>query len=84
MIDLQRQSEELLFRSSSNLTVIEARDEQPVPDQDRGWIKYPYMCVHIRDHAPIAIQLFAQRNLAGLASLIDILGFKRAISMALK
>jgi len=70
-----------LVHNSPNLRIIEARNEEPVPGEDRGWIKYPVLCNHLRDHAAIAIPLFAQRNLAGLTGLMDALGLGRAVIM---
>ncbi|MEX1121890.1 MAG: hypothetical protein WED82_07145 [Balneolales bacterium] len=81
LIGLQSQLEDPIYRSSSNLTVIATRDEQPVPGENRGWMKYSDLCVHMRNHAAIAIPLFAQRNLAGLTSLMDVLGLGRAVLM---
>jgi glycosyltransferase involved in cell wall biosynthesis len=70
-----------VFHTSPNLRIIEARNEEPVPGEDRGWIKYPDLCNQMRDHAAIAIPLFAQRNLAGLTGLMDALGLGRAVIM---
>jgi glycosyltransferase involved in cell wall biosynthesis len=70
-----------VFHTCPNLRIIEARNEEPVPGDDRGWIKYPALCNHMRDHSAIAIPLFAQRNLAGLTGLMDALGLGRAVIM---
>ena len=81
VIGLQGQLDNPIFHASPNLKIIEARNEQPVPGQNRGWLKYPELCQHMRSHATIAIPLFAQRNLAGLTSLMDVLGLGRAVLM---
>ena len=81
IIGLQGQLDDPIFHSSSKLTLIEARNEQPVPGQKRGWLKYPELCQHMQAHAAIAIPLFAQQNLAGLTSLMDVLGLGRAVLM---
>ena len=81
VIGLEGQLNERIFHSTPNLKVIEARNEQPVPGEKGGWLKYHELCEHMRLHAAIAIPLFAQRNLAGLTSLMDVLGLGRAVLM---
>ena len=81
VIGLQGQLNDSIFQTSSNLKTIEARNEQPAPGENRGWLKYPELCQLMRGHAAIAIPLFAQRNLAGLTSLMDALGLGRAVLM---
>lgn len=66
---------------TSNLRLIEAPDEQPVPGQKQGWMKYPALCSHMREHSAIAIPLFAQESLAGVTSLMDAIGLGRAVLM---
>jgi glycosyltransferase involved in cell wall biosynthesis len=81
VIGLQGHLNDAVFHETSNLRIIEARNEQPVPGEDRGWIKYPALCSHMRAHAAIAIPLFAQDSLAGLTGLMDALGLGRAVIM---
>ena len=81
VIGLQGQLDNPIFHTSSNLNIIEARNEQPAPGENRGWLKYPELCQHMRGHGAIAIPLFAQRNLAGLSSVMDVLGLGRAVLM---
>jgi glycosyltransferase involved in cell wall biosynthesis len=81
VIGLQGHLDNPLFHSSQRLNVIETRNEEPVPGEDRGWLKYPDLCDHMRSHAAIAIPLFDQSNLAGLTSLMDALGLGRAVLM---
>lgn len=81
IIGLSGQLDDQIFHTTSKLKLIEARNEQPVPGQNRGWLKYPELCQHMQAHAAIAIPLFAQRNLAGLTSLMDVLGLGRAVLM---
>jgi glycosyltransferase involved in cell wall biosynthesis len=81
LIGLQGHLNDPVYRTTSRLTLIEARNEQPVPGEDRGWIKYPALCDHMRAHAAIAIPLFAQLTLAGVTSLMDALGLGRAVLM---
>jgi hypothetical protein len=81
VIGLQGHLDNPLFHSSTNIKVIEARNEEPVPGEDRGWLKYPVLCGHMRSHAAIAVPLFGQYNLAGLTSLMDALGLGRAVLM---
>jgi glycosyltransferase involved in cell wall biosynthesis len=81
VIGLEGHLNSTIFHTSPNLRIIEARNEQPVPGEDRGWIKYPVLCNHMQDHAAIAIPLFAQSNLAGLTGLMDALGLGRAVIM---
>jgi glycosyltransferase involved in cell wall biosynthesis len=66
---------------TGGLRVIEAPDEQPVPGQKRGWMKYPELCSHMRAHSAVAIPLFAQESLAGVTSLMDAIGLGRAVLM---
>ena len=81
VIGLQGQLDNPIFHTSSNVNIIEARNEQPAPGENRGWLKYPELCQHMQSHGAIAIPLFAQRNLAGLTSLMDVLGLGRAVLM---
>lgn len=81
LIGLQGQLDDPIFGSTPQLKIIEARNEQPVPGENRGWIKYPELCYHMRSHSALAIPLFAQNSLAGLTSLMDGLGLGRAILM---
>jgi glycosyltransferase involved in cell wall biosynthesis len=81
VIGLEGHLNDAVFHTSPNVRIIEARNEQPAPGEDRGWIKYPALCNHMRDHSAIAIPLFAQRNLAGLTGLMDALGLGRAVIM---
>jgi len=81
VIGLKGHLDDPLYHSSQRLKVIEARNEEPVPGEDRGWLKYPELCVHMRSHAAIAIPLFDQSNLAGLTSLMDAFALGRAVLM---
>jgi hypothetical protein len=81
VIGLEGHLNDAVFHTSPYVRIIEARNQQPAPGEDRGWIKYPSLCNHMRDHSAIAIPLFAQRNLAGLTSLMDALGLGRAVIM---
>lgn len=81
IIGLKGHLENPLFHSSQNLKIIETRNEEPVPGEDRGWLKYPDLCNHMRSHAAIAIPLFDQSSLAGLTSLMDAFGLGRAVLM---
>lgn len=81
IIGLEGHLDDPAFHAGPHLRIIQARNEQPVPGEDKGWMKYPQICHHIRAHAVVAIPLYAQRNLAGLTSLMDALGLGRAILM---
>jgi glycosyltransferase involved in cell wall biosynthesis len=81
IIGLRGQLDDPAFRGKECLRVIEAPNEEPVPGERRGWLKYPELCSHMRSHAAIAIPLFAQSSLAGVTSLMDALGLGRAILM---
>ena len=81
IIGLEDQLGDPIFNQSPSLAVIKARNEQPVPGQDRGWLKYPKLCTYMQEHSAIAIPLFAQNSLAGLTSLMDALGLGRAVLM---
>jgi hypothetical protein len=81
IIGLEGHLNDPVFHTSTSLRIIEARNEEPVPGEDRGWIKYPALCEHMRDNSAIAIPLFAQRSLAGLTGLMDALGLGRAVIM---
>jgi glycosyltransferase involved in cell wall biosynthesis len=81
VIGLQGQLDDPIFQKSSNLRIVEARNKQPVPGENQGWLKYPELCQYMRSHGAIAIPLFPQQNLAGLTSLMDALGLGRAVLM---
>jgi glycosyltransferase involved in cell wall biosynthesis len=81
VIGLQGHFDDPVFRNTQNLRIIEARNEEPAPGEDSGWIKYPDLCRHMRLHAAIAIPLLAQPSLAGLTGLMDALGLGRAVIM---
>ena len=81
VIGLQGQLDVPSIHSSDRIRVILARNEEPVPGEDRGWLKYPQLCSHMQAHAAIAIPLFSQNTLAGLTSLMDALGLGRAVLM---
>lgn len=81
IVALQGHLSRAVLDGSPQLRLIEARNEEPVPGEDRGWVKYPTLCRYMRDHAVIAIPLYAQRSLAGLTSLMDALGLGRAVLM---
>jgi glycosyltransferase involved in cell wall biosynthesis len=81
IVGLQGHLNDPVFQISSQLRVIEARNEEPVPGEDTGWLKYPTLCRYMRDHAVVAIPLFPQRSIAGLTSLMDSLGLGRAVLM---
>ena len=81
VIGLQSQLDTLTIKSSPNLKVIAARNAEPVPGEDQGWLKYQDLCIHMRSHAAIAIPLYDQSNLVGLTSLMDVFGLGRAVLM---
>ena len=81
IIGLEGHLDDLGARDASNLRVIEAPNEQPVPGQKKGWFKYPELCAHMAAHAAIAIPMFAQKSLAGVTSLMDAIGLGRAVLM---
>jgi len=81
IIALEGHLDDPVFRATPRLKVIQARNEEPVPGENRGWMKYTELCSHIRAHAVLAIPLYAQRNIAGLTGLMDALGLGRAILM---
>lgn len=81
LIGLQGKLDDPIYHQTGGLQTIEACNEEPIPGEDRGWLKYPALCEHMRAHEAIAIPLFAQRSLAGLTSLMDALGLGRAVLM---
>lgn len=81
IVALEGQLDRALLQRSPHLRLIEARNEEPAPGEDRGWLKYPTLCQYMRDHAVIAIPLYPQHSLAGLTSLMDAIGLGRAVLM---
>jgi glycosyltransferase involved in cell wall biosynthesis len=81
VIGLKGHLNDPVYHSNPNLHIVEARNEEPVPGEDRGWIKYPALCHHMQNHSTIAIPLSSQSNLAGLTGLMDALGLGRAVLM---
>lgn len=81
IIGLEGQFGDPIYTQATNLNVIETSNQQPVPGQQKGWMKYPDLCRHMADHAAIAIPLYDQKSLAGITSLMDALGLGRAVLM---
>jgi glycosyltransferase involved in cell wall biosynthesis len=81
IVGLEGQFEDDIYRAPENLHVIETPNQQPVPGEQKGWMKYPELCRHMAAHAVIAIPLYDQKSLVGITSLMDALGLGRAVLM---
>tara|TARA_B100001093_G_scaffold519855_1_gene610945 strand:- start:4633 stop:5739 length:1107 start_codon:yes stop_codon:yes gene_type:complete len=66
---------------SPNIKLICAKNEEPIPGKNSGWIKQEELNKHYMEARVIGIPLFEQTSLAGLTSLMDCLGIGKPVIM---